>query len=77
MSKKLNRIYEASPRHCVPITAQNRGVKCPRLSVSIAQKLLDSAKPVGKTLQATHKGIGFVARKTLTTDDGEVLARIS
>lgn len=75
MSKKPNRIYEPSPRHCEPLTAQNPGVKCPKWSVKVAQKLLDSAQPVGKTgktLQATYKGIGFVARMTIKTDDGEV-----
>ena len=69
---KANRIYEASPRHSEPITAQNPGVKCPAWSASVAQKILDSAEPVGNTLQATHDGVGFVARKTRTTDDREV-----
>ena len=66
------RIYEASPRHCEPITAQNPGVKCPPWSASIAQELLDSAEPVGSTLQATYRGVGFVARRTRTTDEGVV-----
>ena len=69
---KVNRIYQASPRHCEPITAQNPGVKCPDWSAAIAQKLLDAAEPVGNTLQTTWKGVGFVARKTRTTAEGEV-----
>lgn len=72
MNKIPNRIYEASPRHCEPITAQNPGAKCPKWSVKVAQELLDSAQPVGNTLQATRKGVGFVAQKTRTTDDSEV-----
>lgn len=72
MMTKAKRIYEASPRHCEPITAQNPGVKCPHMTTSAAQKILDSAEPVGKSLQATHNGIAFVARKTRTTDAGEV-----
>ena len=69
---ELNRIYEASPRHCEPITAQNPGVKCPAWSAAIAQELLDAAEPVGNTLQTTYNGVGFVARKTRTTAEGEV-----
>ena len=69
---EARRIYEASPRHCEPITAQNPGVKCPPWSATIAQEILDSAEPVGNTLQATRNGVGFVARKTQTTDAGEV-----
>jgi hypothetical protein len=56
------RIYKPSSRHCEPITAENPGVKSPRWSVEIAQALLDNAEPVGKTLQATQGGVGFVAR---------------
>ena len=67
-----SRIYEASRRHCEPITAQNPGVKCPAWSAAIAQELLDTAEPVGNTLQTTHNGVGFVARKTRTTADGDV-----
>lgn len=69
---KVKRVYEASERHCEPITAENPGVKCPAWSVSIAQDLLDAAEPVGNTLQATYNGVGFVARKTRTTAEGEV-----
>ena len=69
---KENRIYEASPRHCEPVTAQNPGVKCPRMTISVAQGILCSAEPVGKSLQATYEGVAYVARKTRTTDDGEV-----
>lgn len=69
---KEKRIYKASERHCEPITAENPGVKCPAWSTSIAQELLDAAVPVGNTLQNTHNGVGFVARKTLTTAEGEV-----
>ncbi len=63
-----NRIYRAYPKHCEPITAQNPGVKCPSWSASIAQEILDSAEPVGNTLQATCRGVGFVARKTQTSE---------
>jgi len=72
MMRKAKRLYEASPRHCEPITAQNPGVKCPAWSKSIAQEILDSAEPVGKTLQATYNGVGFVARRTGTTDEDEI-----
>lgn len=48
------------------------GVKCPPWSVSIAQVILDSAEPVGNTLQGTYKGVGFVARKTQSTAMGVV-----
>ena len=71
MSKSVSRIYEASPRHCEPITAENPGVKCPRWSASIAQELLDSAQLVGNRLEATRDGIGFVGQRTRTTDDRE------
>ena len=67
-----NRIHEASPRPCEPITAHNPGVKCPPSSSFVAQKLLDSAELVGSTLQATYRGVEFVARKTRTTDEGVV-----
>jgi len=72
MHTSKRRIYEASPRHCEPVTAQNPGVKCPSWSVSVAQKILESAEPVGKTLQATYDGVGFIARKTRTTDEGDI-----
>ena len=72
MGKPRVRLYEASPRHCEPITAQNPGVKCPKWSASVAQELLESAEPVGETLQATRNGIGFVAQRTRTTNDGEI-----
>ena len=65
------RIYEASPRHCEPITAENPGVKCPEWSAAVAQELLDSAEPVGGTLQATRDGVGFVARRTRTRNGRE------
>ncbi|MYB35568.1 MAG: hypothetical protein F4X92_10750 [Gammaproteobacteria bacterium] len=42
------------------------------MSHSDAQKILDSAERVGNTLQATHGGVGYVARKTRTTKDGEI-----
>ena len=41
MKAETKRIYEASPRHCEPITAQNPGVKCPKWSAAVAQELLD------------------------------------
>ena len=40
--------------------------------MSVAQEILDAAEPAGNTLQATRDGVGFVARKTQTTDDGVV-----
>ena len=72
MSSRRRRIYEPSQRHCEPITAQNPGVKCPKWSAAIAQALLDEAQPVGEKLQATRRGVGFVAQRTGTTEDGEV-----
>lgn len=66
------RIYERSGRHSEPITAQNPGVKCPPMSCSDAQKILDPAERVGNTLQATHKGVGYVARRTRIIKDGEI-----
>ena len=66
------RVYEASPRHCEPMTADNPGVKCPPWSVAEAQGLLDAASPVGRSLQATRGGVGFVARITRRTEDAEV-----
>ncbi len=42
------------------------------MSISVAQEILDSAEPVGNSLQATHEGVGYVARKTGTTEDGEI-----
>ena len=72
MCKQHRRIYEPSPRHCEPITAQNPGVKCPKMSVKIAQELLDKAQPVGEKLQATCEGVGFVAQRTRITEEGEV-----
>lgn len=66
------RIYRPSPRHCEPITAENPGVKCPRWSAAIAQDMLDAAEPVGKTLQATRDGIGFVAQFERLTGEGEI-----
>lgn len=68
----MKRIYERSGRHSEPITAQNPGVKCPPMSYSDAQKILDSAERVGNTLQATHAGVGYVARRTRITKDGEI-----
>jgi hypothetical protein len=70
--RKVRRIYEPSPRHCEPITADNPGVKCPRWSVSIAQDLLDQAEAVGGALQATRDGVGFVGRLTLETVEGQI-----
>lgn len=65
------RVYEPSPRHCEPITAENPGVKCPDWSTAIAQELLETAHPVGSTLQATRNGVGFVAQRTRTTEEAE------
>lgn len=72
MTAETKRIYEASPRHCEPITAQNPGVKCPKWSVEIAQELLDSACLVGRKLQATRDGVGFVGMRTRTSGDTEI-----
>ncbi len=66
------RIYEPSPRHCEPITAETPGVKCPPWSVAVAQELLNKAKLVGGALQATENGVGFVGRLTLETAEGQV-----
>lgn len=66
------RIYDPSPRHCEPITAENPGVKCPDWGASIAQGLLTMAEPVGNAVQATHGGVGFVGRLTRVTDEGEI-----
>ena len=68
----MKRIYEPSPRHCEPITAQNPGVKCPRWSVGIAQDLLEQAQIVGNTLQVTRDGVGFIGRFTRNTEDGQI-----
>ena len=64
------RIYDPSPRHCEPITAENPGVKCPDWSVAVAQKLLEEAVPVGNALQTTRGGVAFVGRLTRVTEDG-------
>lgn len=72
MNHSVIRVYEPSPRHCEPITAENPGVNCPHWSVSIAQELLDSAQPVGNRLEATRDGIGFVAQRTRTTGGQEI-----
>jgi len=72
----VKRIYERSGRHSEPITAQNPGVKCPPMSYSDAQKILDSAERVGNTLQATYGGVGFVARNE-DNQRGRDLARVS
>ena len=66
------RIYDPSPRHCEPITAENPGIKCPAWSVVIAQELLDNAQQVGNALQATRGGVGFVARLTRATEEGVI-----
>ncbi len=47
-------------------------LNCPDWSVSIAQTLLNEAKPVGEKLQATRNGVGFVAQRTRTTEESEV-----
>lgn len=72
MSSRHKRIYEPSTRHCEPITAQNPGVKCPKWSIAIAQTLLNEAQPVGEKLQVTRDGVGFVAQRTRTTEEGEI-----
>jgi hypothetical protein len=69
---KATRIYDPSPRHCEPITAQNPGVKCPSWSAAIAQDLLSGAERVGDALQATRDGVGFVGRLTGVTEEGEI-----
>lgn len=70
--ESVKRIYEPSPRHCEPITADSPGVKCPPWSAAIAQELLDEAKFVGSALQATRNGVGFVGRLTLERPEGQV-----
>lgn len=70
MNLPAKRIYLASPRHCEPISAENPGVKCPDWSRARAQELLDGAELVGRSLQATWNGVGFVGR--LTVETGEV-----
>lgn len=72
MPPSVKRIYEASPRHCEPITAENPGVKCPSWSVALAQELLNEAELVGGALQATRDGVGFIGRLTLETLEGQV-----
>lgn len=72
MQPSSRRIYQASPRHCQPISAENPGVKCPAWSPALAQELLDGAERVGNALQATRDGVGFVGRLTLDTFDGQI-----
>ena len=67
----MKRIYEASPRHCEPITAENPGVKCPPWSAAVAQELLNRATLVGGALQATKNGVGFVGRLTIQNAEGQ------
>ena len=55
---------------------RTQGLKCPEWSAAIAQELLDSAEPVGDTLQATRDGVGFVAQRTRTRNGERVLARL-
>ncbi len=64
----VKRIYERSGRYSEPITAQNPGVKCPPMSYSDAQKILDSAEQVGNTLQVTHAGQGLLKMERFGTD---------
>lgn len=66
------RIYDPSPRHCEPITAENPGVKCPDWSAAVAQELLENAVFVGNALQATQGGVGFVGRLTRATEEGVI-----
>lgn len=47
-------------------------MKCPAWSSSIAREIPASAEPVGKTLRATYNGVGFAARRTGTTEEGEI-----
>ena len=42
------------------------------MECATAQEILESAEPVGNTLQATYKGVGFVARRTRTTSEGVI-----
>ena len=68
----VQRIYDPSPRHSEPITAESPGVKCPSWSAAIAQDLLSRAEHVGNALQATRNGVGFVGRLTRVTEEGEI-----
>src|SRR5437870_11205025 len=56
--------YEASNKHCEPITAQKPGTKCPVWSAPMAQDLLDRSEPMGQKRVATERGIAFVAQRT-------------
>lgn len=57
-------VYEASPKHCEPITAQKPGSKCPKWAAPISQRLLDISEPMGEKRVATCHGVAFVAQKT-------------
>lgn len=57
--------YEASPKHCEPVTAQRPGTKCPKWAGPIAQSLLDLSEEIGENKRvATCRGVAFIARKT-------------
>src|SRR5437870_13893451 len=60
--------YEASNKHCEPITAQRPGTKCPIWSAPIAQALLDRSEPMGPKRVATEHGVAFVAQRTYPDD---------
>jgi hypothetical protein len=56
--------YEASSKHCEPITAQKPGSKCPAWSAPMAQALLNGSEEMGQKRVATAQGIAFVAQRT-------------
>ena len=62
-------IYEASPKHCEPLTAERPGLKCPAWSRDIAQQLLDASVEWGNKRVATYRGVAFVAQRTTPNDD--------
>lgn len=57
-------VYNPSPKHCEPLTAQKPGTKCPRWSVALAQDLLASSEAMGGKRVATRNGLAFVAQPT-------------
>lgn len=57
-------LYEASNKHCEPITAEKPGTKCPKWAAPVAQRLLDLSVTMGEKRVATCRGIAFIAQKT-------------
>lgn len=65
-------IYEPSPKHCEPITAERPGSKCPDWSVGDASAMLKESYRIGKKRFATRSGVAFVAQLTRSTETMEV-----